>query len=306
MSTAQSPCRFEEAERGVLVVSPRPELNDVQWADIEQIGDGILQRVQSQQRPRVVIDLLELNYMGSAMVALIVRVWKSVDERSGKMAVANRSDLVGEVLELAGLSKKWMMVESREEAISAIGGGIGSGSDQSVGGGMLMAVGAIVCAIVACIGLVAMMEDMMAKGPAVAMLCLGGLAGIAFGGLSVAGGSGIGRILGILGGAGSVIMLVVGVVALASQVDTPPPPPEQESPSLDEDLGPADELTPSDVPPALPDFPPVESAGTESGSGVVSEETISVETEEPAEESTTAEENNTESEPTPSAESSVE
>jgi anti-anti-sigma factor len=126
--TAETTCRFEELDRGVLAVTLRPELNEVPWTDIERIGSGIVGRIASQARPRVIVDLTELNHMGSAMVALVVRIWKATTEQNGRMIVVNRSDLVGEVLQISGLANKWTIVPSRDEALREFGAGRGSSS----------------------------------------------------------------------------------------------------------------------------------------------------------------------------------
>lgn len=119
--SAETTCRFEELDRGVLSVTLRPELNEVPWTDIEKIGSGIVGRVTSRDRPRVIVDLTELHHMGSAMVALVVRIWKAVTEKNGRMIVVNRHELVGEVLEISGLASKWTIVENRDQALEAFG-----------------------------------------------------------------------------------------------------------------------------------------------------------------------------------------
>jgi len=119
--TPETTCRFEELDGGVLAVGLRPELNEVPWTDIERIGSGVVGRVASRDRPRVLVDLSELNHMGSAMVALVVRIWKAATEKNGRMVVVNRSDLVGEVLTISGLAGKWTIVPSRDEALSSFG-----------------------------------------------------------------------------------------------------------------------------------------------------------------------------------------
>jgi len=212
LSATQSPCRFEEAERGVMVVSPRPELNDVQWADIEQIGDGIVSRVREKSRPRVVIDLTEMNYMGSAMVALIVRVWRAVDENGGRLAVCNVNHLVREVLDLAGLTQKWTVTGSREEAVSAVSSGGGSSSGTAV----LPTVGAIVCVGIALLGLVSVLGQVaLGTVVAVALLGLGGIAGTAFGVLACSSGSTLGKFVGCIAATAAALILISGLALLA-------------------------------------------------------------------------------------------
>lgn len=144
--SAETTCRFEELDRGVLAVTLRPELNEVPWTDIERIGSGIVGRVSSQAKPRVLVDLTELNHMGSAMVALVVRIWKAATEQNGRMVVVNRSELVGEVLQISGLANKWTIVPTRDDALREFGAGGGfssSGASDRLGVALLVVAGVL-------------------------------------------------------------------------------------------------------------------------------------------------------------------
>jgi anti-anti-sigma factor len=114
------PYRFEKAD-GYAVISLQPELNNAQWADIEKIGTDLLNQLNTVRSRAMIVDLSSLNYMGSAMVALVVRLWKSVKEDNGRMVVVNRDPNVFEVLKLAGLHKVWTVVETREQSVKALG-----------------------------------------------------------------------------------------------------------------------------------------------------------------------------------------
>lgn len=127
----QLPYRLEVDNRRATVTL-LPELNEVPWADIERVGSEILSRIEPLSSPQLLVDLCNLNYMGSAQVALVVRMFKLVKEKNGKMVVANRDPMVMEVLSLAGLNKVWTIVDSRERAGSMLGGG---GSLVSSSGG---------------------------------------------------------------------------------------------------------------------------------------------------------------------------
>ncbi len=120
MSVGETYYRFETVN-GCLTITLLPELNDKQWADIERVGTEIVDRISAAPSPKVLVDLTSLSYMGSAMVALIVRLYKTVNSRGGKMVVVNQHELVFEVLKLAGLTKLWTIVGTRAEAFSSMG-----------------------------------------------------------------------------------------------------------------------------------------------------------------------------------------
>jgi anti-anti-sigma factor len=120
VATADHYYRFE-SNGGCSIITLLPELNDKQWADIEKVGSEIVDKLGGTQSPRFVIDLSPLSYMGSAMVALIVRLYKTANTRNGQMVVVNQHELVHEVLKLAGLTKLWTIVDSRDKGLAALG-----------------------------------------------------------------------------------------------------------------------------------------------------------------------------------------
>ena len=119
--TSSETYRFEQFD-GYSVITLLPHLNDSQWADIEKVGTELVDRLKTSENPRFLVDLSLLSYMGSAMVALIVRLWKSVkDTKKGRMVVVNQHEMVFEVLKLAGLHKVWTIVPTRDEGLKALG-----------------------------------------------------------------------------------------------------------------------------------------------------------------------------------------
>jgi len=147
VTSSGTPYRFEKAD-GYAVISLEPELNNAQWSDIERIGTDLLDQLNAIRSRAMIVDLSALNYMGSAMVALIVRLWKSIKDDDGRMVVVNRDPNVFEVLQLAGLHKVWTVVETREQSVKALGkrpAAIGGGGNRM----MLVAVAVILLAVVA-------------------------------------------------------------------------------------------------------------------------------------------------------------
>lgn len=110
---------FEEG-RGFTVVAFNPSIADATWGDIEQVGTDIKERIESATPPVFLVDLTRLQYMGSSVVALIVKLWKAAGERNGGIVVINSSSVIHEVLDIAGLTRLWTIVESREEAETVI------------------------------------------------------------------------------------------------------------------------------------------------------------------------------------------
>lgn len=219
MTSSNQPYYFEQGN-GYSVITLTPQLNDAQWSDIEKVGSDLLDQLKNQKSNAFIVDLSSLSYMGSAMVALIVRLWKSVKDEKGRMVVVNREKLVYEVLELAGLHKIWTIVETREEAIRKLGfrpsttspGGTATVSSAD-GGGKLTPILVIVATVTAIGGLVWLFgsdESSNSKIPLV-LTVVAALVAIIFGTLSA---TSIKSSVKALGLAGVVVNLVLIAVAI--------------------------------------------------------------------------------------------
>lgn len=183
MTTGDPPYRFEIGDGYGLIVL-LPSLNDCPWSDIEKVGSDVLERLKTEKYRGILVDLSPLQYMGSATVALIVRLWKAAKEQKKSMVVVNRDPMVLEVLQLAGLHKVWTIVETREDGFRALGvSGRGAGAASEGGKGIaLLAVGMLaVVAAVAGVGLLLSKTTTVPAQPAFWTALGGALVGLAAG-----------------------------------------------------------------------------------------------------------------------------
>lgn len=137
VDSSEAPYRFEDRET-YSVLALYPLINEGQWGNVSEVGGEIVGRLKSLRKPALVIDLSPLEYMGSAQVALLVRIWKSLKQINGRMVVQCPGEMVREVLALAGLKSLWNIVDTREAALQSLsiteyssggmGGVAGSGS----------------------------------------------------------------------------------------------------------------------------------------------------------------------------------
>jgi anti-anti-sigma factor len=111
-----------ETVGNATVVTLRPALVSAPWADVERAGTRVVEELKSQKAPRCVVDLSPLTYIGSAQVALIVRIWKTIRSAEGNCAVACPNRVVLDVIVLAGLDKVWTIRPTRATALAVLGG----------------------------------------------------------------------------------------------------------------------------------------------------------------------------------------
>ncbi len=107
--------QFQNGKRFATVEFFQP-LAACRWSEIEKIGDELKSEIGALSHPVFLLDLSRLEFMGSSIVALIVRLWKSTQERGGSMVVVNSNAMIREVLDIAGLTRVWTIVDSRDQA----------------------------------------------------------------------------------------------------------------------------------------------------------------------------------------------
>lgn len=149
MNLSEAPYQFECGDT-YSVLSLYPLINDGQWGNVSQVGTEILTRLENLKSPALIVDLSPLDYMGSAQVALLVRVWKSLKKIHGRMVVQCPGQMVREVLAIAGLKALWDIVETRDAALMSLGLNSSTPTSRpSVGLGPVVAIVALVVAGIA-------------------------------------------------------------------------------------------------------------------------------------------------------------
>jgi len=98
-----------------------PQIGNAAWGDIDRVGTELIASVNSKRAAAWLIDLSGLEYMGSALVALVVRIWKAVQAVGGRVVVVCGDGMPQEVLKLAGLDKVWTITATYEDGLKQLG-----------------------------------------------------------------------------------------------------------------------------------------------------------------------------------------
>ncbi len=117
---AAAPYRIE-THQGISVVAFSPEVGSSCWTDMERVSGDVLRQLCLESTTGFLVDLSSLTAMGSAMVALVIKLWKGAKEHQRRMVVVNSNRLVAEVLQISGLTNVWTIVPTREDAIRELG-----------------------------------------------------------------------------------------------------------------------------------------------------------------------------------------
>lgn len=120
VETATVPCEMLTRPDAVTVIL-RPAISHASWSDVEAFGANVRQELENRNAPACLVDLSQMTYMGSSLVALIVRIWKVIQTHGGKMVVLCPNPAVLDVIRLAGLDKIWTIAGEPDEALKKLG-----------------------------------------------------------------------------------------------------------------------------------------------------------------------------------------
>jgi anti-anti-sigma factor len=110
-----------ERHAGFARLVLNPSLNAYHWADIERSAAEILTSLETAKASGVIVDLSSLDYLGSAQLTLLVRIWKAIKASGGRMIVLVTAPVVREVINTAGLSTLWEFTDSLADAYQKLG-----------------------------------------------------------------------------------------------------------------------------------------------------------------------------------------
>ena len=85
-----------------------------------EIRGVLLSQAMESDPPRMVLDLSGTDYIGSAFIELLVRVWKRLTERDGTMVLCGLRSFCAEVLHVTGLDGLWKSFPTQDQAVAAL------------------------------------------------------------------------------------------------------------------------------------------------------------------------------------------
>ena len=109
------------SSRSHVEVVFHPSITDGSWKEIDELGIQVIEELKQRRTPVCLFDLTQIEYMGSSVVAVLVRICKQINEQRGKMAVVIRHPVVNEIIQLAGLDKIWPIYPTVEAARKSLG-----------------------------------------------------------------------------------------------------------------------------------------------------------------------------------------
>jgi len=114
---------FHRQRQGrTIVLVPLAHLDGHHEPEIVHETAQLLKEVLTSPEPaNIVVDLGQSRILGTAMLGAIVKLWKRVCERGGKLALCDVAGPIVDVLRCTRLHTVWPIYASRDEALAAVG-----------------------------------------------------------------------------------------------------------------------------------------------------------------------------------------
>jgi len=111
-----------ETSGNTLILNPLIHLGSLNEPEIALETQDLLDFLNHTASANLVIDLAHGDYLGTSMLGAMVKLWKRVSQRGGRLALCNVSDSVTQVLRVTKLQTVWPIYGNRDQALAAVGG----------------------------------------------------------------------------------------------------------------------------------------------------------------------------------------
>lgn len=108
--------------RDTLILSWLPRRGSLDESEIVHETAELLQLIGNTQPTKFVLDLSHCDYIGTMIINAVLKLWKRISEREGKLVLCNVSQEVAKVLHFTRLDTIWPICGSRDQALHVIGG----------------------------------------------------------------------------------------------------------------------------------------------------------------------------------------
>jgi anti-anti-sigma factor len=109
-----------EFHRGVLVVVPLGDFESFRWPEMEDASKVIFEIIRREPTVKILVDMSRLRQCGSALLGIMLRVWKTVSPQSGVLAFCNVNAEVADTLQQTRLDTLWAIYPNRDAAFAAM------------------------------------------------------------------------------------------------------------------------------------------------------------------------------------------
>lgn len=118
MTTSVPFLNVRKVDSAVILEFTRTDLTDA--ALIKNLGDEIYQIIKPISKPRVIVDLAQVQRLSSATLGMLIALRKVIDKMDGQLRVANVATALREIFQMTRLDATLHLHESIGEAVESL------------------------------------------------------------------------------------------------------------------------------------------------------------------------------------------
>ena len=103
-----------------LIVIPMVEGSGFRYQQLHVEANALQRKLETREFANLVVDLSNLNYFGSELIGVLIRLARAVTNTDGRVAICGPSPKMLEVLESMRLTKLWPIFASRDDAMKHV------------------------------------------------------------------------------------------------------------------------------------------------------------------------------------------
>jgi anti-anti-sigma factor len=105
-----------------LVVAPQGDSHGFRYDALHYEYNQLHKALLEPELKHMVVDLGDVEFLGSLMLGVIIKLSRNVKEQGGKVLLCNVSDLMKSVLDSQNLGNVWPQFNGRDQALNALAG----------------------------------------------------------------------------------------------------------------------------------------------------------------------------------------
>ena len=109
-----------DAEGPTLIVIPLVDASGFRYQQLHIEANSLQRKFETKQFANLVVDLSSMNYFGSELIGVLIRLARTVTNGEGRAALCGPSPKMMEVLESMRLTKLWPIFASRDDAMKHV------------------------------------------------------------------------------------------------------------------------------------------------------------------------------------------
>ena len=112
---------FELEQQGdTLIVIPKGDASGYRYTEVHLESDAVFQCLHDSQIRNLVVDLGQVQLLGSIIIGTIIKLVRKVENVVGNSVFCNASDVMLEVLETMNFTTLWPHFATRDEVLQSV------------------------------------------------------------------------------------------------------------------------------------------------------------------------------------------